>query len=565
MLALLEQFGIFKKMSQKAGTNPKPNTPEQDDPVFTRIDREIDEIRYGNVEGGLSAANINGLKANFPEFYQVKFMEDNQASITVMSTGNSSTMRYANKTQNICFKWMKQQFEEEQVDLINVGTDWQTADILTKPFTSPTKWEHALRLMSIGKTWIQADDETKVRQVDPKSACPATANDQGGYNRPNSFQRMLIEFCCSNDSKLCTPREASKGCRLIRVTEKEDGSTPGCHKWLAQEVQSFRENNPQGEVLLYASLPCVGGSPWGYINGLTDSGAERIEQQQKDFTKLFKSLQKLYLSIAFELSKNCKYWKWPMVQSFLKKQDLKLYPFHGCQFGVTDLEGNPMKKGWMIATSMEELSSLPEYVCDGSHTHGQSWGTAFKLAENYTFTLTDFIHRCFRSRANQAQTAKNRKRLALPAMSRRSDDAPMTITEKMNVWALKSAGLETVPQQSSMSEWLAFRKCLDVREDRHAGWEDIFSTVLASSTILASGNRIEDLELSAGLMQCYTAQSMSTDSLTGVPVRAWARIALGLEAAHGVRPWNIKAGGRRRAHNLCGDFRFDAGADHWKG
>ena len=107
MLALLEQLGIFKKMSQKAGTNPKPNTPEQDDPVFTRIDKEIDEIRYGNVEGGLSAANINGLKAHVLEFYQVKLMEDNQASITVMSTRNSSTMRYASKTQNICFKWRK--------------------------------------------------------------------------------------------------------------------------------------------------------------------------------------------------------------------------------------------------------------------------------------------------------------------------------------------------------------------------------------------------------------------------------------------------------------------------
>ena len=34
-----------------------------------------------------------------------------------------------------------------------------------------------------------------------------------------------------------------------------------------------------------------------------------------------------------------------MVQSFLKKQELKLYPFHGCQFGVVDLNGNPMKKG----------------------------------------------------------------------------------------------------------------------------------------------------------------------------------------------------------------------------
>ena len=197
----------------------------------------------------------------------------------------------------------------------------------------------------------------------------------------------MIEFCCSHDSKLCTPREASKGCRLIRVTENEDGTTKGCRNWLAQEIQSFRESNPQGEVLLYASLPCVGGSPWGYINAMTDTGAERIEQQQKEFTKLFKLLQSLiqqidgpHFSIAFELSKNCKYWKPPLVQSFLKKNNLKQYPFHGCQFGVTGLEGNPMKKGWMIATNMEELSGLSEYVCDGSHTDGQSRGTALKLA-----------------------------------------------------------------------------------------------------------------------------------------------------------------------------------------
>eukprot|EP00435_Cladocopium_sp_Y103_P043739 s3220_g12.t1 len=55
MLALFEQLGIFKKLSQKAGVKSKPNTPEPEDPVFTRIDKEIDEIRYGNVDGGLSA------------------------------------------------------------------------------------------------------------------------------------------------------------------------------------------------------------------------------------------------------------------------------------------------------------------------------------------------------------------------------------------------------------------------------------------------------------------------------------------------------------------------------
>ena len=91
-----------------------------------------------------------------------------------------------------------------------------------------------------------------------------------------------------------------------------------------------------------------------------------------------------------------------------------------------------------------------------------------------------------------------------------------------------------------MSEWLAFRKCLDVQGDRHAGWEDIFSTVLASSTILAQGNRTEDLEIAAGLMQCFTAQSMSTDALTNVPwaeeIRhlsgARARLAVGSELAY---------------------------------
>ena len=88
-----------------------------------------------------------------------------------------------------------------------------------------------------------------------------------------------------------------------------------------------------------------------------------------------------------------------------------------------------------------------------------------------------------------------------------------------------------------MSEWLAFRKCLDVQGDRHAGWEDIFSTVLASSTILAQGNRTEDLEIAAGLMQCFTAQSMSTDALTNVP---WAKEIRHLSELEHDSLWDLK-------------------------
>ena len=103
-----------------------------------------------------------------------------------------------------------------------------------------------------------------------------------------------------------------------------------------------------------------------------------------------------------------------------------------------------MKKGRMIATNMEELSGLLKYTCDGSHTHGQSLGTALKLAENYTFSLTDFIHCCFRSRASPAQTAQERKSLAVPAMSRSSSDKSksISISDKIYVRVLKSAGLE---------------------------------------------------------------------------------------------------------------------------
>ena len=72
MLALFEQLNLFKKLQGKPARDA---AKLNDDPVFTRIDPEIDDIRNGNVDTGCSVADINSLKASFPEFYQVKFME----------------------------------------------------------------------------------------------------------------------------------------------------------------------------------------------------------------------------------------------------------------------------------------------------------------------------------------------------------------------------------------------------------------------------------------------------------------------------------------------------------
>ena len=349
MLALFEQLNLFKKLQGKPARDAaKP----REDVVFTRIDPEIDEIRNGNVDTGCSAADLNSLKASFPEFYQVKFMEDNQATITVMSTGSSASMRHMNKTQNINFKWLKQQFECKQFDLLNVGTSFQVADILTKPFTRPALWLHAIHLIGIGPTKVEeaaarhtaAPNSTKV----PKLA--TAAGNQGGSQK--SFQpRMLIEFCCSDDSKLSTPRKSNEDCHCIRVTEKEDGTAISCRQRLASQVKDFRNDFNDGTLTLYASLPCVGGSPWGNVNGLTVEGQERIKEQQKQFTKLFKSFVKLVdevyderTLIAFELSKNCKYWRWPMVRKFLIERSMTTHHFDGCMLGVLGNNGQPMKK-----------------------------------------------------------------------------------------------------------------------------------------------------------------------------------------------------------------------------
>ena len=181
MLALFEQLNLFKKLQGK----PARDTAKLDaDTVFTRIDPEIDDIRNGNVDTGCSVADINSLKASFPEFYQVKFMEDNQATITVMSTGSSASMRHMNKTQNINFKWWKQQFECKQFDLLNVGTNFQVADILTKAFTRPGLWQHAINLSGIGPTKVE--EAARDDAMPQSTKVPKLASAAGNQGDPES-------------------------------------------------------------------------------------------------------------------------------------------------------------------------------------------------------------------------------------------------------------------------------------------------------------------------------------------------------------------------------------------
>ena len=177
-------------------------------------------------------------------------------------------------------------------------------------------------------------------------------------------------------SKLGEQREPAKNCKVIHVTENEDGTSESCRHWLAQEIEAFKKSHPNGMVFFYVSLPCTGGSPWTNVNKDLPNGSERIAEQQQLFGKLFKSFKRCVAnasphkpSVTFELSKNCKYWSWPSVQKFINDYKLQQYAFHGCQFGLKGLSGKPLKKGWKIATDVPQLNVLDSFTCDGSHTH----------------------------------------------------------------------------------------------------------------------------------------------------------------------------------------------------
>ena len=93
-------------------------------------------------------ADIQGLNVALSDNFQVQFMEDDQATLTILLTGDAEKMRHTDRTPKKSFGWLKQQFERKLFNMFNVGTKEQVADIFTKPFADKSTWEHAMKLIN---------------------------------------------------------------------------------------------------------------------------------------------------------------------------------------------------------------------------------------------------------------------------------------------------------------------------------------------------------------------------------------------------------------------------------
>ena len=66
----------------------------------------------------------------------------------------------------------------------------------------------------------------------------------------------------------------------------------------------------------------------------------------------------------------------------------------GCMVGIVDMNNLPLKKTLLFKSTFA-LQRIVAFRCTSAHQHGESRGKALKLAESYTYLLTDSIHMDF--------------------------------------------------------------------------------------------------------------------------------------------------------------------------
>ena len=144
----------------------------------------------------------------------------------------------------------------------------------------------------------------------------------------------MVEYCTGEQSLLGQATSSSRGCKIVRITEKINARSSEGHALALREATRKSLSSPP--VLLWASLPCTGGSPWFNINVRKPGGWKRL----KDHRALFKKLWAKFVIVCeeclasggdtcIEWPTGCAYWKFKFVQDFLSKHSFFITKIHG--------------------------------------------------------------------------------------------------------------------------------------------------------------------------------------------------------------------------------------------
>jgi len=204
------------------------------------------------------------------------------------------------------------------------------------------------------------------------SAALVSAAQEMLHYRPQYYNRRLIEFCCGRNSRLGRPFPWNDGCDVVRLTMDDDVTT---ERGLARAIAAVRDSSLP--VLLWASIPCTGGSPWQNLNAKRGASTRKlIARRIRDFRLIWASFVQVAAEVVaqggvfcVEWPKDRNYWRRPEVVRVLTKYHCSSSVFHGCQYGLVSqfgsTKGMPILKPWRIAGNLDRMLVGLNCLCKG--------------------------------------------------------------------------------------------------------------------------------------------------------------------------------------------------------
>jgi hypothetical protein len=107
-------------------------------------------------------------------------------------------------------------------------------------------------------------------QVTPNGECcgramPARSrekSDTGSKKMIDGEKRVLIEYCCEEDSQLGKKWPEARNREVLRLTASIDLTTKVGVDFVRKKIRQW----PNANILLWSSIPCTGGPTWQYVN-----------------------------------------------------------------------------------------------------------------------------------------------------------------------------------------------------------------------------------------------------------------------------------------------------------
>ena len=216
---------------------------------------------------------------------------------------------------------------------------------------------------------------------------------------------VLVEFCCSKDSRLSCDRYSRHDGKVvlrIRLTEEHDMTSQAGLRWALAEVEPFLGKVP---VFLWGSLLCTLGSPWQKLNYKRPGWGAREEFLTNQFTALHASFMEIAMhikshpmgEICYEWPSRCLLWREFRVIAMVDKFKFEMTSINGCVLGLKSSKGNPIKKPWNLGASFKELAKMfaKNCKCDKSHVRDTAAGNETAQTSFYPQLMCDKVHKAF--------------------------------------------------------------------------------------------------------------------------------------------------------------------------